>query len=44
LTCDASNRASARTIELNGGVLKREGWSELEQTQQRWYWIKLGEG
>ena len=44
LTCDASNRASARTIELNGGKLEREDWSELAQTQQRWYWIELGEG
>ena len=41
LTCNAANEASARTIESNGGVLDREGWCELEQREQRWYWIAL---
>ena len=41
LTCDADNIASARTIERNGGVLDREGWSDREARTQRWYWIDL---
>ncbi len=41
LTCAAANRASARTIEANGGRLLREGWCEDAQTEQRWYRISL---
>lgn len=40
LTCDANNRGSARTIELNGGRLEREAWHEETQRTTRWYWIE----
>ncbi|MGB0592060.1 MAG: GNAT family N-acetyltransferase [Myxococcota bacterium] len=39
VTCDAQNRASARTIELNSGRLEREGYSEVTKGVMRWYWI-----
>lgn len=41
LTCDGENRASSRTIEVNGGVLEREAWVEARRHTQRWYWIDL---
>lgn len=43
VTCDAQNRASARTIELNGGRLEREGYSEVTKGVMRWYWIACGD-
>ncbi len=41
LTCDASNRGSAKTIAGGGGVLDREALHETDQRMQRWYWIVL---
>ncbi len=41
ITCDAENLASLKTIERCGGVLEREGWSELAKKLQRWYWVEL---
>jgi predicted acetyltransferase len=44
VTCDAENRGSVRTIEVNGGVLAHEGTSWGDHTLERcsrWYWIAL---
>ena len=41
LTCDRDNLGSVGTIEANGGVLAREGWSESDQRVTRWYHIDL---
>ena len=41
ITCDATNLASARTIERKGGCLEREAWHEETQRVQRWYWVRL---
>ena len=39
LTCDAHNRGSCRTIEINGGQLERELWNEELQRKTRYYSI-----
>ena len=41
LTCDASNQGSIRTIELNGGLLEREGYSDSLKRLERWYRFHL---
>jgi predicted acetyltransferase len=41
LTCDTDNRASARIIEKNGGVLASQGFSPIAQTDVSRYWIAL---
>lgn len=41
ITCDTENIASWKTIERCGGVLEREGWSEIAGKIQRWYSVTL---
>ena len=42
MVCDRDNRASARTIEKNGGVLENEIWTEAGPVLR--FWIDLAEG
>ncbi len=43
LTCRSDNLGSIRTIEKNGGVLNREGWSKPSGQTLRWYWVSLSD-
>jgi predicted acetyltransferase len=41
ITCDRSNRASAKVIINNGGVLLGEGFDEESKTITEIYWINI---
>ena len=41
LTCDACNRASARVIEKNGGVLTSQGYVAWSNQMKSRYWIEM---
>ena len=40
MTCDASNKASARTIQKNGGIFHSDFINEIDVLEER-YWIDL---